>query len=213
MIKLDNYKTIAGLTVSEFKEKKSKFIGYIKHVTTKEDAEAFINEIKKKHHDARHNVPVYILGEDSKIQKYSDDGEPSGTAGMPILDMLKNEGITNIVAVVTRYFGGVKLGTGGLVRAYTKSVKLALESTDILENRKYISVSFDIDYVLHGKITNYIENNEDVKLDDSIFTDKITIKVFVKPEKFDKIEKELINISSGKIKLNRLKDIYLTVKV
>lgn len=204
------YKTIQGAVRSEFKVKKSKFIGYLQPVETKEAAEEFIDFISKKHYDANHNVPVYIIGEDSEIQKYSDDGEPSGTAGMPMLDLLKNEGFTNIAAVVTRYFGGTKLGTGGLVRAYTKSLSLALEGATILEKREYIASEMLLDYTMHGKFINYIKNNDGIILNDEIFTDQVQIKMFIKPEKFDKIKDEINDMSAGTIKIEVLDYKFLT---
>jgi len=204
------YKTIKAPVKSEFKVKKSKFIGYLLPVETKEAAEQFIEKICKKNYDANHNVPVYIIGEASDIQKYSDDGEPSGTAGMPILDVLKNEGITNIAVVVTRYFGGTKLGTGGLVRAYTKSLTLALEGATILEKKEYIASKMLLDYTMHGKFINYIKNNSAIVLADENFTDQVEIKMFIKPEKFDKIRDEINDLSAGTIQIEVLAHAFLT---
>lgn len=204
------YKTIQGPVRSEFKVKKSKFIGYLLPVETKEAAEEFVESINKRHYDANHNVPVYIIGNDSEVQKYSDDGEPSGTAGMPMLDLLKNEGFTNIAVVVTRYFGGTKLGTGGLVRAYTKSLSLALEGATILEKREYISTDMLIDYTMHGKFINYIKNNDAIILSDEVFTDQVQIKMFIKPEKFDKIKDEINDMSAGAINIEVLDYKFLT---
>lgn len=211
MIQLSKgYKTIKAPVRSEFKVKKSKFIGYLLPVETKEGAEEFIQKTTKKHYDANHNVPVYIVGEDSEIQKYSDDGEPSGTAGMPMLDLLKNEGITNIAVVVTRYFGGTKLGTGGLVRAYTKSLSLALEGATILEKKEYILSEMVVDYTLHGKFVNYIKNNCSIILKKENFTDQVEIKMFIKPEKFDKIRDEINDMSAGTIQIKTIDYKFLT---
>ena len=206
----EGYRTIKAPVRSEFKVKKSKFIGYLLPVETKAAAEAFIEKISKKHYDANHNVPVYIIGNNLEIQKYSDDGEPSGTAGMPILDLLKNEGITNIAVVVTRYFGGTKLGTGGLARAYTRSLTLALEGATILEKREYISSKMLLEYTMHGKFINYIKNNGGIILDDEIFTEQVEIKMFIKPEKFDKIKEEINNMSAGSIVIEALEHKFLT---
>jgi uncharacterized YigZ family protein len=207
---MKSYKTINQIGLSEFKIKKSKFYGVIKPIETKEEAEKFIEEIKKKNYDARHNVPIYVIGSNYEIQKYSDDGEPSGTAGLPILEMLKNEGITNVVIVITRYFGGIKLGTGGLLRAYLKSAKLALDNIQIVEKKVFKKVSFSIDYLLHGRIMNYIKNNEGVELDKEEFSDKVEIKLFIKLENFDRIEKDFINLSSGQIAFKNLGEFYLS---
>ena len=127
------YKTVAKEATAEQIIEKSRFITYVKPVSTKEEADEFIAAIKKKHKDATHNVPAMVLGEKFQVQWASDDGEPQGTSGAPIVQMLVQEGITNVVIVVTRYFGGIKLGTGGLVRAYTGSAKLGLEAAGIYE--------------------------------------------------------------------------------
>ena len=127
------YSTVTGYGEAEQYIEKSRFIAYVKPAETKEEADAFIAEIKKKHKDATHNVPAMVLGDKFQIQWASDDGEPQGTSGAPMVQMMVNEGITNVVVVVTRYFGGIKLGTGGLVRAYTNSAKLGLEAAGLCD--------------------------------------------------------------------------------
>ena len=136
---MNEYKTVFESGESTIIIEKSKFIGYSRHVETEEDALTFINEIKKKNKDATHNVSAYILGEKMNAQKYSDDGEPSGTAGIPILELMKKEELTNSAIVVTRYFGGIKLGAGGLVRAYSKSAKSTLENSLISQKKNIYS--------------------------------------------------------------------------
>ncbi|GKT37685.1 Impact family like protein, partial [Aduncisulcus paluster] len=153
---LGSYKTIFDYGEAEDIINKSRFIGYAKPVETEEEAVAFVEEIKKKHKDATHNVPVYLVGEKFEIQRYSDDGEPSGTAGVPVLSMLKNEGITNLALVITRYFGGIKLGTGGLVRAYTHAAKIAVEAARVVEKKVYRELHVVLDYTLHGKFQNFL---------------------------------------------------------
>lgn len=162
-----SFKTLHEIGREEIIINKSKFIGYAKPVNDEEEAIEFINEIKKKHSDATHNVYAYVIGKNDNIQRYSDDGEPSGTAGIPILDTIKKEELKNTVVVVTRYFGGIKLGAGGLVRAYIKSAKAGLESAKIVEKKLFQIVMIDIDYNLNGKVENtlltenyYIENKE-----------------------------------------------------
>lgn len=130
------YRTIAKASSDEFVEKKSRFIGYIKPVATQDEAVVFINEIKSKHWDATHNVYAYVL-RDGQIRRYSDDGEPQGTAGMPTLDTVRKSGVDDAVVVVTRYFGGTLLGAGGLVRAYAKAAKIALEAACIVTYSVY----------------------------------------------------------------------------
>ena len=157
---MSNFYTIEDYGTDEFVEKKSKFIGYIKHVETEEDANEFIGSIKSKHWDVKHNVYAYILGENGAIQRSTDDGEPAGTAGRPVLEVIKGEGLTNVVIVVTRYFGGILLGTGGLVRAYGKAAKLAVENCVKVRPVRMKTVAICADYELVGKIQNYlIQNN------------------------------------------------------
>ena len=127
------YKTVAGEATAEQTIEKSRFITYVKPVSSREEADAFVKEIKAKHKDATHNVPAMVIGDKMQIQWASDDGEPSGTSGAPMVQMLVSEEITNVCLVVTRYFGGIKLGTGGLVRAYTSSAKLGIEAAGIKE--------------------------------------------------------------------------------
>lgn len=145
------YRTVGKAANDEFVEKKSRFIGYIKPVTTQDEAVAFINEIKSKHWDATHNVYAYVL-RDGQIRRYSDDGEPQGTAGIPMLEVLKREGIENVVCVVTRYFGGVLLGAGGLLRAYTKSAKDALDAAGVSVVRRWVRAEVPCTYSLLERI-------------------------------------------------------------
>lgn len=154
------YRTVLEESSDEIEIKKSRFIGYAKPIETEEEALEFIEKIKKKHRDATHNVPAYVVGENNKVQRCNDDGEPSGTAGVPMLEVLKKENLRNVVVVVTRYFGGVKLGVGGLVRAYTKGAKAGLEAAKIIEKVKLYAVKYKIDYSLLGKVDYEIEKGE-----------------------------------------------------
>ena len=150
----NQYKTIHQYGEGEMIINKSRFIGYSKPIESEEEAIEFIEEIKTKHKDATHNVFAYVVGEDSIIQRYSDDGEPNGTAGIPIIEILKKEELRNTVVVVTRYFGGIKLGVGGLVRAYIKGAKLGLDESQIVEKILHNKLKFKIDYTLYGKVEN-----------------------------------------------------------
>lgn len=152
--------TISDTGEGEFVEKKSKFIGYAKHAETEEEANFFVSEIRAKHWDAKHNVYAYVLGESGGIQRSTDDGEPSGTAGRPILEIIKGENLTNTVIVVTRYFGGVLLGTGGLVRAYSKAAKLALENCQRVCPILMRTIAICVNYDLFGKIENFLIQKE-----------------------------------------------------
>lgn len=152
--------TIADHGEGAFVEKKSKFIGYAAHVTSEEDATAFIEKIRSKHWDARHNVHAYVIGKNGELQRSSDDGEPSGTAGRPILEVIKGQDLTDVAVVVTRYFGGVLLGTGGLVRAYGKAASLALENSEKVRPVLMKTAAVCADYDAVGKIQNFLIQKE-----------------------------------------------------
>lgn len=148
----ESYNMAACEAVSEFVEKKSRFITHIKPVESEQEALAYIESLKKQYWDARHNVYTYIIGENMELQRYSDDGEPQGTGGIPMLEVFRGAELTNTVAVVTRYFGGTLLGTGGLVRAYTRGAKDGIEAAGIVQMTLYTAVSVKVDYTTSGKI-------------------------------------------------------------
>lgn len=205
-----DYKTLLNYTEVEETINKSKFIGYAKPIISEEEAIQFIEKIRKKHWNATHNVPVYLVGENNEIQRYSDDGEPSGTAGVPILEMLKKEEIKNVVVVVTRYFGGIKLGTGGLVRAYTSAAKLAINEAKVVEkviNNLYL---IRLDYTLHGKVQNELMNGEYI-IKDTVYDDKVNIFVYCKPNESNKLISIINDISSGKAVIEEKDPVYLTI--
>ena len=191
------YRTLLIEGTSEIVINKSRFIGYVKPISMESEATAFIEEIKKKHWDARHHVPVYVLGEKYTTQRYSDDGEPSGTAGVPILEMVKKEGITNVAIVIVRYFGGIKLGTGGLVRAYSQSAKDTLNSAGIVDVECYDLLSIKCEYHNHGKLQNYIMNDY-YMIDDTQFAEDVTMLVYCKPLDRESFTKEIMEITNGK---------------
>ncbi|MBQ2092919.1 MAG: YigZ family protein, partial [Clostridia bacterium] len=175
------YLTIENAAQDEFTEKRSRFIGYAKPVTTEAEATAFIEEIRKKHWDAKHNVYAYVLRE-GNAQRYSDDGEPQGTAGVPTLDVLKKQGVTDCVVVVTRYFGGILLGGGGLVRAYSHAASIALQAAGIVEMRSFTSCETMLDYNLYGRLPALIAELSG-KVTDTDFADAVRVK-FLIPEEF-----------------------------
>lgn len=193
---MTKYKTVAKEAEAEQVIEKSRFIGYIKPVETREDAEKFIRTIKTMNRDATHNVPAYVIGENSQLQWASDDGEPSGTSGAPMLHMMTAEGITNTVIVVTRYFGGIKLGTGGLVRAYTSTARLALEAAGLCEVRDIDMLNFTIDYTHYGKIQN-MEQTGLFKIADSVFEDAVRLTLQAEPENTEEIIKVLSEMTGG----------------
>ncbi len=192
-----NYTTIKGFATDSFIEKKSEFIGYISPVKTNQEAVDFINEIKSQNRKAKHNVYAYIL-RDNNITRYSDDGEPQGTAGMPVLDVLQKENLTDVCVVVTRYFGGILLGGGGLVRAYSHACKLAVDAAVKMEMHECFEVTLKFDYSLYGKIEYSLPEFEIKMLSDE-FTDNITLKILVKADMLDKLEEKLTDITNGKI--------------
>ena len=183
----------------EFVEKKSRFIGYVKPVINEEEAIEFINAVKKKHSDATHNCYAYIV-RDNNIMRYSDDGEPAGTAGMPILDVLRKEELTDVCVVVTRYFGGTLLGTGGLVRAYTKGAQVGLDAAERIEKLFCNIYSVKCDYSMMGSLQYSIQEDGEYILKDTLFTDNVEFIVYVKTPDAERFEKMIENKTSGQIK-------------
>lgn len=205
------YKTILNESEFELYIQKSRFIGYAKPVDNEEAAAQFIERIKKKHHNATHNVPVYLLGDNMSIQRYSDDGEPSGTAGVPILEMLKREGITNLCIVVTRYFGGIKLGTGGLVRAYTEAAQRVIEEAKVVDKAVYKKMTLKLSYHLHGKVQNALLLMDNVVLEATNFSDLVEVVMYVMEGEQDQISDKLIDLTSGNIEIEMMDSAYLTL--
>lgn len=184
-------------SVTEMEIKKSKFLCHIKPVSSEEEAKDFVSAIKKRHPKATHNVPVYLLGKNYDIQKYSDDGEPSGTAGLPVLRMLISEEVSNVALVITRYFGGVKLGKGGLVRAYVGSAKSGLETSGLSEVLKFCSVTFDLDYSLQSKFLHKLENKF-IRYNDRVeYADSIRYSFFLDENEVDSFEEFMVDFTSG----------------
>ncbi len=201
------YLTIKDRAEASFIEKHSEFIGYLAPVTTNDEAVAFINEIKSKHRKATHNVYAYILRDDN-IVRYSDDGEPQGTAGVPVLDVLKKRGLTDVCCVVTRYFGGILLGGGGLVRAYSHATSIAVDSASIMDMCSCYQLKFSMDYTLYGKV-NYILPNFDIKILDTNFSNCVTITLLVKVERFEELNKKLIDVSNGSIVVEKSQEMFM----
>ena len=171
---LARYRTLRREGEREIVIKKSRFIGYGKPVTSEEEAIAFVEAIRKKHWDATHNCYAYVIGERDEIQKSSDDGEPSGTAGRPILEVIKAQQLKNTAIVVTRYFGGIMLGAGGLIRAYTEGAVQAIEASEPIERVLRRKVSVEVDYTWYGKIENELRSRG-WHVGDTVFTDRVTV--------------------------------------
>jgi len=206
---MSSYKTLHDFGMDEIIIEKSTFIGYAKPIKTEEEAVEFVNEIKKKHKDATHNVWAYTVGPTMNIQRYSDDGEPQGTAGIPTLEVIKKEDLRDVVVVVTRYFGGVKLGAGGLVRAYTKGAKVGLEAAKIIEKVKYKEVKIKVDYNQLGKIQNEIMNLG-YFIKDTIYTDEVEIIVYSKLENVEALTARMIDITSATANITLGEEFYLS---
>ena len=196
------YKTINGRKSSEFIVEKSRFITTISHVESEDEAIKFIEDISLNFKDANHNCSAYIINESPLIKRYNDDGEPQGSAGLPMLSVLEKEGLFNIAAVVTRYFGGKLLGKGGLVRAYSKGISDTLID-NIVYKRPYYVVELIHSYELLGILENYINENK-LKIIEKDYTDKVRVSLYIREEDYDKIHKDLINLTSGSIEISKI---------
>ena len=193
----DSYKTVKIESFGEFTEKRSRFIGYCKPVKTEEDATAFINEIRAKHWDARHKVYAYSLRE-GNLRRYSDDGEPSGTAGMPVLDVITKNEVYDVCVVVTRYFGGILLGKGGLVRAYAQGAKLALEAGQVIKMQSCLLCSLGCSYNQYGKVSAAVID-AGALIDDTLYEADVVIKFHMPSELLPLLNKKLADISAGEL--------------
>ena len=194
-------KTVYSGGTGEIVEKKSRFIATVRPVNSEEEAVAFINEMKKKYWDARHNCSAFVIGDHQEISRCSDDGEPAQTAGRPMLDVLLKEELHNAAVVVTRYFGGTLLGTGGLVRAYQKATQEGLANSVIIDKKPGRKLTIGTDYVGLGKI-QYLIGKENLTTLDTVYTDQVEIFLMVPSEIQDKIEKEVIEATSGNARIS-----------
>ncbi|MBQ9482879.1 MAG: YigZ family protein [Ruminiclostridium sp.] len=197
-----NYKTIEGSAEARFIEKKSEFIGYIRHTATEQEALDFIAGIRAMHRKATHNCYAYILRENN-LSRHSDDGEPGGTAGVPIYEVLRKEGLTDVTCVVTRYFGGILLGAGGLVRAYTKGAKEACDAAKTLDMRTAAQLELHLDYTFYGKIGRTL-GSYDVRVENEEFGADVTITLFIPVENETAFTSELTDICGGNINVQKL---------
>ena len=197
---MKSYSTVLSSASAEIVIEKSRFIGQSFHVEDLEETENIIKEVKKKYYDATHNCFAYIIGEDMSIAKASDDGEPSSTAGVPMLELMKKLNLTNTLIMATRYFGGIKLGASGLIRAYAKTAKISLEANSIVNKDVFNKIILEIDYSLIGKIQKYLENNQ-IIYDAPIFTEKVELNLYAKDEKIEGLQKDLLDITNANCKL------------
>ena len=196
--KVELYTTLAGEGVDEFEEKRSLFIGHAKHVTSEEEAQEYVKQKKKEYSDATHNCWAYLL-KGGIVARYSDDGEPQGTAGVPMLEAIRKSGVSDCVVVVTRYFGGVLLGAGGLVRAYSHGTKIALDAAKIVTYEKYAELMLDCSYSDYQKYSVILPTFGAI-IDDTDFSDRVVIKFAVKEIVVDSLMTKITEMSGGRDK-------------
>ena len=193
---MTEYLIPTGAGESEYVEKRSSFLGHLRCVETEDEARAFIAETKKKYYDARHNCWCYIIR--NGAERYSDDGEPQGTAGIPMLEVMRREGVTNVVCVVTRYFGGILLGAGGLLRAYTKSAKDALDAAGISVVRRWIEADIPCSYSQAEKLKNEIAAAGGI-VGDMEYGAAVVIKVLVPEEMIEDFKAKIFDVTAGSV--------------
>lgn len=195
---MGKYLTVARETSAEQTIEKSRFIAYVKHVEDRGEAEAFINEIRALHRDARHNVPAFVLGKNSEVQWASDDGEPSGTSGIPVLKLLTSNGLTDVAIVITRYFGGIKLGTGGLMRAYTGTARMALEKAGRCEMAEMSVLTARVSYQQFDRI-NRMASEGGFEITDTYYDDKVTLGICTEESNTERVAGILSDLTAGEI--------------
>lgn len=205
------YRSVAKPATAEFVDRRSRFIGQIRPVTTEAEALRFIEEVRREYWDARHHVPAYIL-RDGNIRRFSDDGEPQGTAGMPSLDVLQKQSLCDCAVVVTRYFGGILLGGGGLVRAYGHTASLAVEAAGMVEMRPAVSQEVSCSYAQYGWLVPLIEENGG-KVNDTVYTDEVTVRFLLDADRQPFFEKALTERSAGSLSPYIHGEIYRAVPI
>ena len=192
-----SYRTVAAPARDEFIEKKSRFIGHIAPVQTEEEAVAFIGSIRAQHREATHNVYAYILRQ-NQLSRFSDDGEPQGTAGRPVLEVIQREGLVDVAVVVTRYFGGILLGAGGLVRAYAQGAKTAVDAAQVQNMHPAAVIELDMGYDLYGKVTHILPRHQVLTMD-SDFGEGVRLRLLCKKERLAALTGELTELSAGTV--------------
>ena len=209
-----SYRTLKDYGEAELIVNKSKFIAYAKKTETEEDARNFLAEIKKKHYDATHNCSAYIIKPENGVElnKADDDGEPGGTAGRPILEVLKKNELINVIVIVTRYFGGIKLGSSGLIRAYGKAAGLGIAAAKVVVRGLYSKMEIIISYELLGKLENEIKNKNYI-MGDKEFSDNVKVYVFIKKENEDNFLKEIEALTAAKATVNIVEETYIDIEV
>lgn len=208
---MDEYLVPTRFGEDEFIEKKSRFIGRVWPVETEEEALAKIQEMKKQHYDATHNCYAYSIGVNGELARFSDDGEPGGTAGMPMMEALRHKGVTDLLVVVTRYFGGILLGAGGLVRAYSRGAVEAIDAAGLVSMEPGIEVQFSVEYPMYGILEGFLrEHASDVEAD---FQEVVRMRMMIAAERADWFQKELIERSNGRVTPTFGGEAYMTRKI
>lgn len=203
----EEYKIIIKGAEAETELKKSRFIAHVASAETEEEAQSFIADMKKAYYDARHNCYAYIIGKDADHVKYSDDGEPSQTAGLPIYNVLKESGVRNVVCVVTRYFGGTLLGAGPLSRMYVEAAALGLKASQTGYMRYGVECSVSADYSLTEKIKRYMDK-EQITVVNTVYGEAVTTFIRIGIERYEKTKEDIVSLSGGKAELIRIKEAY-----
>lgn len=209
---LPYYRTVKGQGEHEIVIQKSRFIAHVARVETEEDAQAFIQDIKKQHWNATHNCSAYLIGEHDQIQKANDDGEPSGTAGVPMLEVLKKRNLKDTVVVVTRYFGGIKLGAGGLIRAYSKSTSEGLNAVGIVERKLTVIMHVKVDYTWLGKLENELRSSV-YQIKEIHYADLVELEVYVAEADVEKFEEWITELTNGQAEISEGEKLYLETDV
>ncbi|MGI6066250.1 MAG: YigZ family protein [Bacillota bacterium] len=210
---LNQFYTLGDYGEARWEEKKSLFIAGASPVVSEAEAIEFINDIKIKYNDARHHVYAYVIGENNEIQRFSDDGEPAGTGGRPVLDVIRNCRLKNTIIVVTRYFGGILLGTGGLIRAYGKSAALAVKSGGIVKKKLYRKATIFLEYGELGKVQNFLATQTGCRIKNISYTDKVTITCHIEIQRIGQVEKWLNDLYRGSGKITFHENLYETEKL
>lgn len=203
-----DYKTVKLYGESELVIQKSRFLTYVKRVETEEEALDFIQDIKKMHHTATHNCSAYLIGEHDQIQKANDDGEPSGTAGFPMLEVLKKQGLKDTVVVVTRYFGGIKLGGGGLIRAYGRATTEGIAATGVVERKLHELMKVSIDYTLLGKLENEVRQST-YPLEQILYEEDVHLLLYVPVSETDTFSEWITELTSAKAEISKISTAFL----
>jgi uncharacterized YigZ family protein len=202
------FRTVLKTGYGEYEEKRSHFLAWVYPVSCEEEVQNQLSELKKKYWDARHHCYAYIIESETTAQRFGDDGEPSGTAGLPILEAIRKKELSNVLVVVVRYFGGVLLGASGLVRAYGKAATAGLDNAGILVRRQCVKTALHIDYSLYGRVQNVLAANG-TAISGTSFSEIVEVNLFIEPEKMEHFEKEMAQITCGQARITRLEKVYV----